>query len=125
VIPVIDRYFRYQLSQLPTRPLRDWGKFRWQDELLSVIWLYNRTGSAYLIDLARLLRKQGYDWMAQFANFQYNQRITPEYIKLEEGGGLKDLGLATHGVNNGQAIKTGPCGHWFRHQARTAPPYLR
>jgi hypothetical protein len=108
VIPVIDRYFRYQLSQLPTRPLRDWGKFRWQDELLSVIWLYNRTGSAYLIDLARLLRKQGYDWMAQFANFQYTQRITPEYIKLEEGGGLKDLGLATHGVNNGQAIKTGP-----------------
>ncbi len=108
VIPVLDKYFRYQLSELPKRPLRDWGKFRWQDELLSVIWLYNRTGSAYLIDLAHLLRKQGYDWMAQFANFQYTQRITPEFIKLEEGGGLKDLGLATHGVNNGQAIKTGP-----------------
>jgi uncharacterized protein len=108
VIPVIEKYFRYQLAELPKRPLRDWGKFRWQDELLSVIWLYNRTGSAYLMDLAHLLREQGYDWMAQYANFQYTQRITAEYLKLEEGNGLKDLALATHGVNNGQAIKTGP-----------------
>ncbi len=108
VIPVMDRYLRYQLAELPQRPLRDWSKFRWQDELLSVIWLYNRTGSAYLLELANLLRKQGYDWMAQFTNFQYTERITAEYIKLEKGEGLKDLALATHGVNNGQAIKTGP-----------------
>jgi hypothetical protein len=108
VIPLMDRYFRYQLSQLPTRPLRDWGKFRWQDEVLSVIWLYNRTGSAYLLDLARLLHQQGHEWIAQYANFQFKQKITAEFIKLNEGGGLKDLALATHGVNNGQAIKTGP-----------------
>ncbi|MFZ0745574.1 MAG: beta-L-arabinofuranosidase domain-containing protein [Terracidiphilus sp.] len=108
VIPVIDKYLRYQLGELPQRPLRDWGKFRWQDQLLSVIWLYNRTGSAYLLDLARLLHSQGYDWMAQYANFQYTERITAEYIKLEKGEGLKDLALATHGVNNGQAVKTGP-----------------
>jgi DUF1680 family protein len=93
---------------LPKRPLRDWSKFRWQDELLSVIWLYNRTGSAYLLDLAHLLQKQGYDWEAQFADFKYTQRITAQYIKLEKGEGLKDLALATHGVNNGQAAKTGP-----------------
>jgi uncharacterized protein len=108
VIPVMEKYFQYQLSQLSTRPLRDWAKFRWQDEVLSVIWLYNRTGSAYLLDLARLLNKQGYDWQAQFSDFKYTQRITREHIKLEQGEGLKDLALATHGVNNGQAVKTGP-----------------
>jgi DUF1680 family protein len=107
VIPLMDRYFRYQLAELPKRPLRDWGKFRWQDEVLSVVWLYNRTGSAYLLDLARLLHQQGYDWMAQYADFQFKQKITAEYIKLNEGGGLKDLALSTHGVNNGQAVKTG------------------
>ena len=107
VIPLMDRYFQHQLAELPKRPLRDWGKFRWQDEVLSVIWLYNRTGATYLLDLARLLHKQGYDWMAQYANFQFKQKITAEYIKLNEGGGLKDLALSTHGVNNGQAIKTG------------------
>src|SRR5581483_532199 len=74
---------------------------------LTVAWLYNRTGDAYLLDLARLLHQQGHDWIAQFANFQYKQKITAEFIKLNEGGGLKDLALATHGVNNGQALKTG------------------
>jgi hypothetical protein len=107
VLPLMDKYFRHQLAALPTRPLRDWGKFRWQDEVLSVIWLYNRTGDAYLLDLASLLHQQGYDWIAQLADFPYKQKITAEYIKLNEGGGLKDLALATHGVNNGQALKTG------------------
>lgn len=108
VIPVMSRYLRYQLATLPARPLRDWSKFRWQDELLSVIWLYNRTGDAYLIDLAHLLHKQGYNWVAEFEDFPYKQRITAEFIKLEEGKGLEDLALATHGVNNGQGVKTGP-----------------
>ena len=108
VIPVMDRYFRFKLAELPARPLRDWGKFRWQDELLSVLWLYNRTGSAYLLDLAHLLHTQGYDWMAQFADFKYTKKITPDFIKLDENRGLLDISLSTHGVNNGQAIKTGP-----------------
>jgi hypothetical protein len=108
VIPAMEKYFEFQLAELPKRPLRDWGKFRWQDEVLSVIWLYNRTGKGWLLDLARLLEKQGYDWMAQYADFKYTQRVTPEFLKLEAGDGLKDPDLATHGVNNGQAIKTGP-----------------
>lgn len=108
VLPLMDRYYRYQLATLPNRPLRDWGKFRWQDAALSVIWLYNRTGSPYLLDLARLLHQQGHDWIAQYADFQYTQRVTAEYLKLSAGNGLKDLALSTHGVNNGQAIKTGP-----------------
>jgi hypothetical protein len=108
VLPVMDKYFRYQLGELPKRPLRDWGKFRWQDELLSVLWLYNRTGAEYLLDLAQLLHRQGYDWMAQYADFKYTKKITDDYLKLEEGNGLKDLALATHGVNNGQGIKAGP-----------------
>jgi uncharacterized protein len=108
VIPVMDKYFQHQLGALPARPLRDWGMFRWQDELLSVIWLYNRTGSPYLLDLTRLLKKQGYDWQAQYADFKYTKRITSEFLELQKGDGLQDVGLATHGVNNGQAVKAGP-----------------
>jgi uncharacterized protein len=108
VIPVMDKYFQHQLGALPARPLRDWSKFRWQDELLSVIWLYNRTGSPYLFDLARLLKKQGYDWQGQYADFKYTKRITEEFLKVEKDDWLKDLVLATHGVNNGQAVKAGP-----------------
>jgi hypothetical protein len=108
VIPVMERYFRYQLAELPARPLRDWGKFRWQDQVLTVLWLFNRTGSVWLLDLARLLNQQGFDWQRQYANFQFTHRMTAEFLKLQEGAGLKDLALSTHGVNNGQAVKAGP-----------------
>jgi hypothetical protein len=118
VIPVMDRYFRYQLGELPKRPLRDWGKFRWQDQVLSVLWLYNRSGSPYLLDLARLLHAQGYDWMAQYADFKYTRKITRDFIKLDQNQGLKDISLATHGVNNGQAVKTGPVWSLVSSEAR-------
>ena len=59
VIPLMDRYFRYQLAELPTRPLRDWGRFRWQDEVLSVLWLYRRSGEPYLLELAQLSAQAG------------------------------------------------------------------
>ena len=108
VIPLLSRYFVYQFAELPKRPLRDWGKFRWQDNALSVLWLYNRIGDPALLDLVRLLHKQGFDWIGNFVDFKYKGRITAEYIKLDKDQGLKDLALTTHGVNNGQAIKTGP-----------------
>jgi hypothetical protein len=108
VIPVLSRYFSYQLSALPARPLRDWGKFRWQDNALIAIWLYNRTGDPKLLQLVDLLHAQGHDWQAQFSDFKFTQRVTPEMIKLVEGHGLGDLGLSTHGVNNGQALKAAP-----------------
>ncbi|MGI8772916.1 MAG: beta-L-arabinofuranosidase domain-containing protein [Acidobacteriaceae bacterium] len=107
VIPVLSRYFTYQLEQLPQRPLRDWGKYRWQDEILSVLWLYNRIGDTKLLDLAHLLHQQGHDWRAQFANFQFTKPITPESIGLTSGH-QTEASLATHGVNNAQALKASP-----------------
>ncbi len=108
VIPVLERYFAYQLKNLPTRPLRDWGKFRWQDNALAVLWLYNRNGDPGLIELARLLHTQGFDWQADFANFRFTEAVTPAKIKLDENNGLGESALASHGVNNGQALKAAP-----------------
>jgi len=107
VIPLIDKYFRYQFAELPQRPLRDWGKFRWQDNLLSVVWLYNRTGSGYLLELARLLHDQGHDWEAQYAHFQFTEPVTQQVLNQHKGSGQDEFSLSAHGVNNGQAIKTG------------------
>ena len=121
VIPVMSRYFAFQLAELPKRPLRDWGKFRWQDEALSVLWLYNRTGDSKLLDLVKLLHAQGHDWIAQYNDFKYTYRITAEYLKLNAGGGLSDLALSTHGVNNGQASPV-PSGHSCRDRRRIVTP---
>ena len=107
VLPFLTRYFAYQLPTLPSRPLQDWGKFRWQDNALTALWLYNRTGKTSLLTLVRLLHTQGFDWQQNFADFRHTQRMTAEQLHLPEGG-LSDLALATHGVNNGQAIKAAP-----------------
>ena len=95
VIPLMERYFAYQASHLSERPLKSWAAFRWPDELLSVLWLYNRTGDAKLLDLARQLRSQGHDWEGQFAHFAFTGKMAQP-----------NLTLATHVVNNAMALKT-------------------
>ena len=106
VVPVLTRYFHYQLESLPERPLRDWGKYRWQDEVLIVEWLHDLTADPKLPQLAELLRQQGYDWQAGFKNFRHTGPTTRAYLDTAAVGGNKPDGMETHGVNNGQAIKT-------------------
>lgn len=62
VIPFMTRYFRYQLSELPSKPLYDWGQVRGGDNVLSAYWLFERTGDTWLLDLAELLLSQTADW---------------------------------------------------------------
>ncbi len=108
VVPFMHRYFLYQLSELPHRPLKDWGKFRWQDQAITVLWLYDRTADPALLELLNLLRVQGHDWMAQYDHFQYKERMSADRIALlSKLPGFQDTKMATHGVNNAQAVKTG------------------
>jgi hypothetical protein len=108
VIPVMQKYFAYELSALPNRPLRDWGKYRWQDNVYSVVWLYNRTGENRLLALAKLLHDQGYNWEAQFANFQYKSKQTREKLGLKLQQLPTEAAMQTHGVNNAMALKAAP-----------------
>jgi uncharacterized protein len=106
VVPLMQRYFAYQLRELPNRPLRDWGKYRWQDEVASVVWLYNRFGDPDLLRLAQVLHQQGYDWHAQFENFAYTSKMTANDLGLHEGTRFPDRAMQTHGVNNAMALKS-------------------
>lgn len=90
VIPVLQKYFSYELRELPKRPLREWGKYRWQDNVYSVLWLYNRVGDKSLLDLARLLHDQGYDWEAEFADFQYLSKENRDKLGLRPGVPIPD-----------------------------------
>lgn len=108
VIPLLQRYFHYQLTEMPNRPLRDWGKYRWHDEALVVLWLYNRTGDEKLIDLARLLHQQGHDWRAEFDPFPYTYKTTTENLHMRAGQMDPAIAMDTHGVNNAMALKASP-----------------
>jgi hypothetical protein len=94
VIPVLEKYFAYQAKHIDERPLKEWAIYRWEDEVLSLVWLYNHNGDRRLLDLARKLHQQGYDWAAQFANFTYPGKVSKEQANLK-----------THGVNNAMALK--------------------
>ncbi|MBI2302377.1 MAG: glycoside hydrolase family 127 protein [Armatimonadetes bacterium] len=65
VVPLMTRYFRWQMDY----PAQDfmagfWPKMRAGDNLESVLWLYNRTGEAWLLDLARKIHEHAADWTA-------------------------------------------------------------
>ncbi len=65
VIPMMTNYFGYQ-QRLPRARLLpgSWQKVRGGDNLASVYWLYNRTGDAWLLELATALHEQTADWTA-------------------------------------------------------------
>ncbi len=108
VVPFMTRYFRYEQAELPHRPLKDWGKYRWHDNVYTVLWLYDRTGEAGLLQLARLLHDQGYDWEAQFADFKFTAKETSQKLGLTGKGPIPDVAMQTHGVNNAMALKAAP-----------------
>ena len=69
VIDFMTRYFRYQLEHLEEQPLGHWtfwAEFREGDNLQAVYWLYNITGDSFLLDLGRLLHRQGFDFTHAF-----------------------------------------------------------
>jgi DUF1680 family protein len=104
VTNLMTRYFHYQLTALPQRPLSSWGRYRWQDEAMVVVWLYRQTGDPALPKLFALLQQQGFDWVAEFRDFPYKTPQTREMLKVDAG--LNATAMQTHGVNNGQALKT-------------------
>ncbi|MBL4676068.1 MAG: glycoside hydrolase family 127 protein [Mucilaginibacter sp.] len=69
VIKLMTNYFRYQLKELPAKPLDHWtfwDKFRGGDNLMLVYWLYNITKEDFLLQLADLIHKQTFDYTGAF-----------------------------------------------------------
>ncbi|MXV16589.1 beta-L-arabinofuranosidase domain-containing protein [Hufsiella ginkgonis] len=71
VISLMTGYFKYQLKELPAKPLDHWtfwAKYRAGDNLAVVYWLYNITGDKFLLRLGDLLHKQAFDFTNAFLN---------------------------------------------------------
>ncbi|MDB5288288.1 MAG: hypothetical protein JWR05_3237 [Mucilaginibacter sp.] len=91
VINLMTNYFKYQLKELPSKPLDHWtfwARYRGGDNLMVVYWLYNITGDKFLLDLASLLHKQTFDYTNAFLNT----------------GMLSTMG-SIHGVNLAEGMK--------------------
>lgn len=91
----IEKYLKYELAELPTHPLGDGTKWQWPkarggDNLEIVLWMYNRTGEQWLLDLAHLLIDQTNQWSQYYAD------------------GTGDNWYPNHAVNTMQGLKTPP-----------------
>lgn len=110
VLPAMTGYFRYQLKMLPENPLASWGKHRWQDELVSIAWLYNRTGDSELLQLANLIHSQGYDWEGMFRDFNVRSKVNLADL---ETMGYDEFTFSVHGVNVAMSLKAAPVWSLF------------
>lgn len=95
VIPFLTKYFRYQLATLDKQPLKEWARARAADNVNAVIWLYNRTGDAFLLALARKIKDQAYNYTDIFADNTFLSSYHGDFFPK-------------HGVNVAQAYKYGP-----------------
>ncbi len=129
VIESMTRYFRYQLKELPVRPLFDpetgkggswWARQRGGDNLMAIYWLYNITGDAFLLELGDLIYSQTTPYTKEFLEGK-----TIPQIRFEgsgEGFDYTHPGInAYHCVNLAQGIKA-PV---IRYQADRDPRHLK
>jgi len=63
VLEAVMRNLKAMLRILDQTPLFGWGKFRWFEGLISIYYAYEKTGEAWLLDLARKLHAQGFNYM--------------------------------------------------------------
>jgi DUF1680 family protein len=87
VIPFMLKYFEWQRSIPPQAFLpASWQKYRGGDNLDSIYWLYNRTGQAWLLDLAKVNHEHTADWFGNIptwhgVNISQGFREPAEYFQ--------------------------------------------
>ena len=80
-------------AHLNVNTLRNWGAARWFEGLIPIYWLYERTRDVRLMELAKKLRVQGFDWPSVYDS------------GLIEGL-TKDWDQLSHIVNTGMMLKS-------------------
>jgi len=95
VLKALERSLKAMRTGLDRTPLYDWGRYRWFEGLVSIFHVYEKTGEAWLLELGRELRDQGFDYPA----FYRTDDVT---VPTPRRGLWK---WAKHVVNTGMAPK--------------------
>lgn len=69
VIPFLTKFFQYENTVPGPQFNKSWAGVRWGDTLDTIFWLYNRTGDAFLLDLAQKIHTNSADWTTGVHNW--------------------------------------------------------
>jgi len=72
VLRAVEASLRVLLEGVQRTPLYNWGQYRWYEGLIPAFYVYERTGEPWLLELARRLRQQGFD----YAEFYCGEDVT-------------------------------------------------
>ena len=93
VEPAMASYFTLLRNRIEGEPLQVWGKFRWGEYLVPLLWLCEKRPCPVFNDLPKFLHAQGYNWIDHFNHFMIEDNIR------------YNRNLATHVVNHAMAVK--------------------
>lgn len=76
VLPFLLNYARYQLQNLPNRPLYEWGRYRGGENVLVLIWLYEKSNESFILELIDIINEQTMDWGKLYKNYPFKRYVT-------------------------------------------------
>ncbi len=103
VIPLIQNYFKWLHVNPPDWPDKEWRGVRAMENVVSAYWLYNRTGDKTILEVAKSIHDNSFDWVGYFLNFPYTDEALAKGLKYSH---------PTHVVNIAMAIKHP--GVWYQ-----------
>ncbi|GAA0877383.1 glycoside hydrolase family 127 protein [Algoriphagus jejuensis] len=105
VIELMTKYFRYELTVPDGEFLEGyWQRLRGGDNLHSVLWLYNRTGDEFLLDLAEKIHQNTSNWTGRDLPLEQVRN----HREVRDGGEVPDWyrdQVDWHNVNHAQAFR--------------------
>lgn len=104
IIPFLTKYLRWQQA-IPAEQFLpgSWQKYRGGDNLDSIVWLYNRTGDAFLLDLARFNHERTANWFANIptwhgVNVSQGFREPGEFFQVSKDAKFLDATERNYGM---------------------------
>ena len=99
-------------TKMAAVPLKEWAIYRWQDEVFSVVWLYNRTGDASLLDLAQAATASGLRLEGAVRELPLHRqgdesRREAQYARRQQRDGAEDVGRVVAGVGRCRRSRRG------------------
>lgn len=96
VIELLSNYFNYLHRAEPDWPDKEWRGVRAMENVVTAIWLYNRTGDEKILEVADSIYENSFKWTEYWLAFPYDDEALAEGIKY---------GHPSHVVNIAMAIK--------------------